>query len=119
VAAKQAVGLWPEGDVMGRNYISFLCIAGWLLVGACAKGGTSLDSDGMGVAGRDSESSCGNVHLEDDESCDGHLLRGETCESLGYGGGTLTCDPSTCTFDTQMCTPKVDDTNTSSAGTSG
>lgn len=45
---------------------------------------------------------CGNGFAEPGEDCDGSDLRGETCVSRGFGGGTLACD-SNCTFDTSMC----------------
>ena len=36
------------------------------------------------------------------EQCDRLDLQGNTCISLSYGGGTLTCD-RTCHFDTSQC----------------
>jgi len=48
--------------------------------------------------------SCGNGVAEGDEQCDGEDLKDVTCVSLGEGGGTLLCDPETCTFDVSMCT---------------
>jgi len=42
--------------------------------------------------------------LEAGEACDGTLLGGATCVSLGYGGGRLACT-SICTFDYSGCTP--------------
>ena len=56
---------------------------------------------------------CGNGALDVNEQCDGQNLNGFNCESLGNTGGTLLCDPVTCTFDTAMCT------NDTSGGTSG
>lgn len=56
---------------------------------------------------------CNNGTLDANEQCDGGNLNGFTCESLGNTGGTLQCDPVTCTFDTSMCT------NDTSGGTSG
>lgn len=56
-------------------------------------GGTT----GGGMAG------CGNGKIDPNEQCDGANLNGFTCESLGNAGGTLACDPVTCTFDTSMC----------------
>jgi hypothetical protein len=47
---------------------------------------------------------CGNNILEFGEQCDGTDLGGQTCVSLGYGGGTLVCNTS-CIFDTSNCTP--------------
>ncbi len=62
--------------------------------------GPSTTSDGTtggGMAG------CGNGKIDPNEQCDGANLNGFTCESLGNAGGTLACDPVTCTFDTSMC----------------
>jgi hypothetical protein len=60
------------------------------LLGACAPsgGGTSV---------------CGNGVKESGESCDGSDLAGQTCQSRGFGGGTLACTTS-CTFNTSGCT---------------
>lgn len=46
---------------------------------------------------------CGDGMIAPGEQCDGADLQGFDCESLGLGGGTLGCDPRTCTFDTSMC----------------
>jgi hypothetical protein len=46
---------------------------------------------------------CGNGAIDGNEQCDGANLNGFTCEALGNVGGTLQCDPVTCTFDTQLC----------------
>lgn len=35
--------------------------------------------------------------------CDPTDLGGETCESLGAGGGRLLCDPATCMFEVGLC----------------
>ncbi len=35
---------------------------------------------------------CGNDVAEDEEECDGDDLAGKTCQSLGYIGGTVSCD---------------------------
>lgn len=45
---------------------------------------------------------CGNEQAEPDEDCDTDDLRGATCESLGFGQGTLTCHPL-CRWDTSEC----------------
>ncbi len=60
-------------------------------------GSTGGGSTGGGMAG------CGNGKIDPNEQCDGANLNGFTCESLGNAGGTLKCDPVTCTFDTSMC----------------
>lgn len=46
---------------------------------------------------------CGNGIIESGEDCEGSDLGGETCESQGFGPGTLACD-ETCSFDTIDCT---------------
>lgn len=45
---------------------------------------------------------CGNEIVEGGEDCEGSDLGGKTCISLGYSGGTLSCDIA-CTFDTTNC----------------
>lgn len=46
---------------------------------------------------------CGNLVADGEEECDRSDLRGRTCQSLGYSGGTLTCDIS-CSYDVYSCT---------------
>ena len=54
------------------------------------------------------QSLCGNGGLEPGEECDGTTLGGESCTTLGFRGGTLTCaefeDTPICIFDTKACT---------------
>ncbi|MFH2006136.1 MAG: DUF4215 domain-containing protein [bacterium] len=45
---------------------------------------------------------CGNALLDPGEVCDGPLLGGETCVTLGYDAGTLACS-SSCSFDLSGC----------------
>jgi len=45
---------------------------------------------------------CGDGMIDPGEYCDGENLNGETCESLGYVGGTLTCSEY-CNFDPSGC----------------
>ena len=47
---------------------------------------------------------CGNIIIEGGEDCEGDNLNGQSCESLGYGPGTLSCDIA-CSFDTYNCSP--------------
>ena len=57
------------------------------------------------VAGRCGD---GNIDVNLAEQCDGTNLNEETCLSKGFGGGALSCFPSSqsnrCTFDTSACT---------------
>jgi hypothetical protein len=57
---------------------------------------TTGDGDGDGA-------SCGNGIIDPGEQCDGNNLNGFNCQSFGYSGGTLACDPQTCTYNTQNC----------------
>lgn len=45
---------------------------------------------------------CGNGIIDSGEECDGANLGGQTCEGLGFAGGTLACGGG-CTFDTSGC----------------
>jgi sulfatase modifying factor 1 len=46
---------------------------------------------------------CGDGDLEGNEECEAGVPLADTCESLGFNGGTLTCNASTCTYDTSDC----------------
>jgi len=54
---------------------------------------------------------CGNKIIEGGEDCEGGNLNGQTCESIGYGPGTLSCDIA-CSFDTYSCSPAPTPTHT-------
>ncbi len=45
---------------------------------------------------------CGNDLAEPDEACDAADMRGQTCQSLGFGEGTLRCH-RLCRWDTSEC----------------
>lgn len=47
---------------------------------------------------------CGNGVLDQGEACDGANLGGETCVTLGYDAGTLSCNQASCIFNTTGCT---------------
>jgi Ca-activated chloride channel family protein len=46
---------------------------------------------------------CGNGKLERPEQCEVNDINGASCTSLGLGLGVLSCDRTTCTYDTSMC----------------
>ncbi len=46
---------------------------------------------------------CNDHFIDGGEDCEGLNLNGETCESLGYASGTLSCDAVTCAFDETNC----------------
>ncbi len=45
---------------------------------------------------------CGNEIIEGGEDCEGSNLNNQTCQSVGYGPGNLTCDIA-CTYDVTNC----------------
>jgi len=45
---------------------------------------------------------CGNNTIDGGEQCDGAQLGGQTCQSRGYSGGTLSC-AANCVFNTSAC----------------
>ncbi|MFO7567049.1 MAG: hypothetical protein R6X02_30675 [Enhygromyxa sp.] len=59
------------------------------------------DGDGDPTTG---DPACGNGTVDLGEQCDGADLGGVSCADLGYSGGTLGCDPVTCTYDASGCT---------------
>ena len=56
------------------------------------------------LIGTEAAAFCGNNIAEGTEACDGTDLRGQTCVSQGYSGGTLACQPGCNVFDTSGCT---------------
>jgi len=59
----------------------------------------SFNSEGIS----NEQSICGNNITEDGEDCDGTDLAGESCISLGFYGGTLSCQANCSGFDTSGC----------------
>lgn len=57
---------------------------------------------------------CGNGLVEGGEDCEGADLNHQTCESLGFGPGVLSCDIA-CIFDTYDCSPAPTPTPTPSS----
>ncbi len=60
----------------------------------------------VGIPGPPSEENpCGNgtVETDHDEQCDGTNLNGQSCNSLGYSAGQLSCDAN-CHLDVSGCT---------------
>ena len=46
---------------------------------------------------------CGNGIADTLEECDFNDLKSQTCSSQGFLGGTLQCDPTSCTLDLSLC----------------
>ncbi len=62
-----------------------------------------VDADTFSVTVTITPPVCGNNIRQGNEQCDGTDLGGQSCVSLGYAGGTLTCKAD-CTFNTSGCT---------------
>ncbi len=56
---------------------------------------------------------CGNGKTDGVELCDGIDLNENTCQSLGYNPGSLSCKPNCGAFDTSACGPKIECGNNS------
>ena len=70
---------------------------------------TSADETGSSESDSDSDSDsdtngprCGDGVADGDEACDGRDLKGATCESEGFDGGTLSCSRG-CELDLSQC----------------
>jgi hypothetical protein len=74
------------------------------------------DGDPTTTGDGDGDPVCGNGLVDDGEQCDGGNLNGFSCTDLGYSGGTLACDPITCTYDASGC---VNNTDNGGGGTTG
>jgi len=51
----------------------------------------------------DTKAECGDGKQQGEEQCDGTDFGGETCQTRGFLGGQLTCDPVTCTIGQTLC----------------
>lgn len=66
-------------------------------------GGDDDGSGGGGAGAGGGAMMCPNGVREGTEQCDGNDLGTSTCMSLGRGMGVLSCNPTTCIFNTTMC----------------
>ena len=66
-------------------------------------GGRRRDRHGGGSDGGTVSGVCGNGRVDGSEPCDGANLQGQTCNDLGYSGGTLACEDDCQDFDTTAC----------------
>ena len=78
------------------SFLSFILISGLLFSPFLVLADTAQTSVTIQIT------VCGNNIKEPGEQCDGTDLGGATCQSLGYQGGTLSCN-SDCTFNTSGC----------------
>jgi len=103
--------------------IRALLLGALLTLAACSRGSTSIDEDLTAAAGQSEgnggASTCGNGKIEEGEECDGDALGSGSCKTFGFnGGGTLSCDPDTCRYNTEMCRLGSDG-NSSNGGNGG
>ncbi len=88
--------------------------AGWGGVSGAGMGGAGVSGGG---AGAPAAAVCGNNMIEPPEQCDNLNLAANTCITRGYlGGGTLTCDPVSCTFNESGCLRQTMDAGTVDSG---
>ncbi len=77
----------------------------------CSNHGVCADTTGVPICtcdegyslanqGRECNNNCGDTILVDDEDCEGNL-NGQTCQTLGYSAGNLTCEE--CLFNRTDC----------------
>lgn len=62
------------------------------------------DATGSDTSQPDVSPVCGNDTIDGDEACDGVDLADQTCQDLGFTGGTLLCASDCRDFDTSGCT---------------
>lgn len=92
----QCVSCVADGDGQPCTATTNCCSG----VGNCTGGNPN---NRVCAAGGGSGPVCGNGTRETGEDCDGSDLGGATCTSLGFSGGTLSCNGS-CGYDTSACT---------------
>lgn len=78
----------------------------------------SRASSSAGITATVAVGVCGNNIVEYGEDCDGSALDGQTCESQGYDGGTLSCGVG-CDFNISECVNLEPEDTTGSAVFSG
>lgn len=78
----------------------------------------SRASSSAGITATVAVGVCGNNIVEYGEDCDGSALDGQTCESLGYDGGTLSCGVG-CDLNVSECVNLEPEDTTGSAVFSG
>lgn len=103
-----------SSNSLSRSSASLTLFAACVAFFGCADGspptgdvGTRRDAnlafaDAPGVVLIDAATRCGDETIQSPEECEGANLNGQSCESLGYAGGTLSC--ASCAFDKSLCT---------------
>ena len=83
------------------------CGNGILEVGEeCDNGGANSDTLPDACRTTCRRASCGDGVIDVFEDCERGDLAGETCQTLGYDGGSLRCDTEFCEFDDSRCSDR-------------
>ena len=92
--------LSPTEDCDGNNFGGQTCTGLGFGGGnlACSNDCKSIITSGCQPA-----QACGNGVIDGNEQCDGGNLNGNTCQQLGFDGGTLSCTAG-CMLNTSGCT---------------
>jgi len=84
----------PDGGGLGCDAATPCCSG----VGNCTGGKPSNRVCAL------TSSNCGDGIVEGAEECEAGVPLADTCTSLGFDGGSLACNTSTCVYDTSGCT---------------
>jgi hypothetical protein len=68
-----------------------------------AGGSTNVGGESFGGDGGGGSTPCGNGVIDAGEACDGAELQGQTCESQGFGDGSIGCLPNCSDYDRSQC----------------
>jgi hypothetical protein len=87
----------------------FLCTAGETVVTCAPDCGFCGDdvcdwTENATICAPDCAPVCGDGVVEFPEKCEAGVPLGATCQSLGFSGGTLACNTTTCAYNTSGCT---------------
>ncbi len=87
-----------DGTLIGTATCESLGFGPGTLV--CGTDCQAYDTSGCSAAPR-----CGDGAINGTETCDGALLSNQTCETQGFGAGTLGCAADCRSYDTDLCPP--------------
>jgi hypothetical protein len=99
-----------DGEAAGAEVCDGEDLRGETCVTQGFEGGTLAclsDCSGFDTSGCNLQPNCGDDMAAGAEVCDGEDLRGETCVTQGFGGGTLACLSDCSGFDTSDCTTEI------------